>query len=78
MCGNFSSGAARPRDLKPTTPDARAILLSNVCGSFVGIEPLAQLLDLEARHQVETGRTDDHREAARAFVEKRPPKFVGR
>src|ERR1700730_10148108 len=32
---------------------------------------LAQLLDLEARHQVETGRTDDHKEAARAFVEKR-------
>ncbi len=39
---------------------------------------LAQLLDLEARHQVATGRTDDHREAARAFVEKRAPKFVGR
>ena len=39
---------------------------------------LAQLLDLEARRQIETGRTDDHREAARAFVEKRPPIFTGR
>jgi 2-(1,2-epoxy-1,2-dihydrophenyl)acetyl-CoA isomerase len=39
---------------------------------------LAQLLDLEARRQIETGRTDDHREAARAFVEKRPPAFTGR
>src|SRR5436305_1088218 len=33
---------------------------------------LGELLDLEARRQVETGRTEDHREAARAFVEKRP------
>jgi 2-(1,2-epoxy-1,2-dihydrophenyl)acetyl-CoA isomerase len=39
---------------------------------------LAQLLDLEARRQIETGRTEDHREAARAFVEKRPPVFTGR
>jgi enoyl-CoA hydratase/carnithine racemase len=39
---------------------------------------LAQLLDLEARHQIETGRTQDHQEAARAFVEKRKPIFVGR
>ena len=39
---------------------------------------LAELLDLEARHQIETGRTDDHKEAARAFVEKRAPAFAGR
>ena len=39
---------------------------------------LAELLDLEATHQVETGRTQDHKEAARAFVEKRAPVFVGR
>jgi 2-(1,2-epoxy-1,2-dihydrophenyl)acetyl-CoA isomerase len=38
---------------------------------------LAQLLDLEARHQIETGRTKDHKEAARAFVEKRAPAFTG-
>jgi len=29
------------------------------------------LLDLEAGRQIETGRTKDHKEAARAFVEKR-------
>jgi 2-(1,2-epoxy-1,2-dihydrophenyl)acetyl-CoA isomerase len=39
---------------------------------------LAELLDLEARGQIETGRTDDHKEAARAFVEKRAPAFKGR
>ena len=39
---------------------------------------LAQLLDLEARHQIETGLTEDHKEAARAFVEKRAPRFTGR
>ena len=37
-----------------------------------------QLLDIEAQHQIETGRTEDHREAARAFVEKRAPIFRGR
>ena len=39
---------------------------------------LAELLDLEARRQIETGRTNDHKEAARAFVEKRTPVFTGR
>jgi len=39
---------------------------------------LAALLDLEARRQIETGNTEDHREAARAFVEKRAPVFRGR
>ena len=39
---------------------------------------LAELLDLEAANQVLTGRTEDHREAAKAFVEKRAPVFVGR
>jgi 2-(1,2-epoxy-1,2-dihydrophenyl)acetyl-CoA isomerase len=35
-------------------------------------------LDLEATHHVHTGQTADHKEAAKAFVEKREPVFTGR
>jgi 2-(1,2-epoxy-1,2-dihydrophenyl)acetyl-CoA isomerase len=35
-------------------------------------------LDLEATHHNHTGLTEDHREAAKAFVEKREPVFQGR
>ena len=34
-------------------------------------EPLATVLDMEALGQARTGTTEDHKEAARAFVEKR-------
>lgn len=39
---------------------------------------LGECLDLEATHHVHTGLTDDHRQATRAFVEKRTPVFKGR
>jgi 2-(1,2-epoxy-1,2-dihydrophenyl)acetyl-CoA isomerase len=39
---------------------------------------LKDLLDLEAWHHTRCGMTEDHREAARAFVEKREPVFRGR
>jgi 2-(1,2-epoxy-1,2-dihydrophenyl)acetyl-CoA isomerase len=35
-------------------------------------------LDIEATHHVHCGQTADHREAAKAFVEKRQPVFAGR
>jgi 2-(1,2-epoxy-1,2-dihydrophenyl)acetyl-CoA isomerase len=39
---------------------------------------LEDALDLEATHHLHTGTTEDHREAAMAFVEKREPVFRGR
>ena len=37
-----------------------------------------ECLDLEATHHIHTGLTEDHLDAARAFVEKRQPVFNGR
>jgi 2-(1,2-epoxy-1,2-dihydrophenyl)acetyl-CoA isomerase len=39
---------------------------------------LKDVFDLEAWHHTRCGLTEDHREAARAFVEKRQPIFKGR
>ena len=39
---------------------------------------LRTVLDREALTQTLAGRTEDHREAVKAFLEKREPKFQGR
>jgi 2-(1,2-epoxy-1,2-dihydrophenyl)acetyl-CoA isomerase len=39
---------------------------------------LGDCMDIEVTHHVHTSRTEDHREASRAFVEKREPRFGGR
>jgi 2-(1,2-epoxy-1,2-dihydrophenyl)acetyl-CoA isomerase len=39
---------------------------------------LGECLDMEAAHHIRTGQTEDHREAARAFAEKRSPTFNNR
>jgi 2-(1,2-epoxy-1,2-dihydrophenyl)acetyl-CoA isomerase len=38
---------------------------------------LGECMDLEVTHHLRTGLTDDHREAAKAFVERREPRFTG-
>jgi 2-(1,2-epoxy-1,2-dihydrophenyl)acetyl-CoA isomerase len=42
------------------------------------LTPFVDCSDLEVNHHAHTATTDDHREAALAFVEKREPKFTGR
>lgn len=39
---------------------------------------LGDSMDLEVTHHIRCSYTEDHREASRAFVEKRPPVFHGR
>jgi 2-(1,2-epoxy-1,2-dihydrophenyl)acetyl-CoA isomerase len=39
---------------------------------------LGDCMDLEVTHHVHTGLTEDHREAAQAFADKREPRFHGR
>ncbi len=41
-------------------------------------EPFDAILEMEAVHQARTAMTEDHREASKAFVEKRRPVFKGR
>ncbi len=39
---------------------------------------MGECLDMEAAHHIHCGQTEDHREAAQAFVDKREPVFRGR
>jgi 2-(1,2-epoxy-1,2-dihydrophenyl)acetyl-CoA isomerase len=39
---------------------------------------LGDCMDIEATHHIHTGLTQDHRDAAKAFVERREPHFTGR
>jgi 2-(1,2-epoxy-1,2-dihydrophenyl)acetyl-CoA isomerase len=49
----------------------------NLNRAFAGGD-LNDCLDLEVTHHAHCGLTEDHKEAARAFVEKRSPLFTGR
>jgi 2-(1,2-epoxy-1,2-dihydrophenyl)acetyl-CoA isomerase len=56
---------------------ALAYMKENLNRAFSGGD-MDDCLDLEATHHVHCGLTDDHKDAAKAFVEKRPPVFRGR
>jgi 2-(1,2-epoxy-1,2-dihydrophenyl)acetyl-CoA isomerase len=68
---------ALARRLASGPPAAYRYMKENFNRAAMGAEVL-ECLDLEATHHVHTGLTEDHREAAKAFVEKRAPVFNGR
>jgi len=67
---------ARARRLAAGPRIAHRYMKENLNRAELG--ELGQCLDMEAAHHIHTGLTEDHREAAAAFVEKREPVFGGR
>src|SRR6266850_581986 len=69
-------GTAKARELSYAAEivDARHALALGIVNRVVPDEKLED----EAMHHTRTGFTEDHKEAARAFVEKREPVFKGR
>ena len=67
---------ARARRLAEGPSIAYRYMKENLNRAVTG--ELGDCMDLEVTHHVHTGLTEDHREAARAFVEKREPRFQGR
>ncbi len=72
-----SATLALARRLAGGPPVAYRYMKENINRAAMGAEVL-ECLDLEATHHVHTGLTEDHKGAARAFVEKRSPVFTGR
>ena len=67
---------ARARRLAAGPSIAYRYMKENLNRAVTG--ELGECMDLEATHHVHTGLTDDHREAAQAFMDKREPRFQGR
>jgi 2-(1,2-epoxy-1,2-dihydrophenyl)acetyl-CoA isomerase len=68
---------ALARRLAAGPPVAYRYMKENLNRAACGADVM-ECLDLEATHHVHAGLTEDHREAAKAFVEKREPVFKGR
>lgn len=68
---------ALARRLAAGPPVAYRYMKENFNRAAMGADVI-ECLDLEATHHVHAGLTEDHREAAKAFVEKREPVFKGR
>jgi len=67
---------ARARRLAEGPSIAYRYMKENLNRAVTG--ELGECMDLEVTHHVHTGLTDDHREAAQAFMDKREPRFQGR
>ena len=68
---------ALARRLASGPPVAYRYMKENFNRAAMGADVI-DCLDLEATHHIHAGLTEDHRNAARAFVEKKQPVFVGR
>ena len=68
---------ALARRLAAGPPIAYHYMKENLNRAASGADAM-ECLDLEVTHHAHTGLTEDHREAAKAFVEKREPVFKGR
>ena len=64
------------RSLAQRAPIAARLMKENLDRAITC--ELATALDAEAANMVRGMSTEDHKEAAAAFVEKRPTKFIGR
>ena len=67
---------ARARRLAEGPSIAYRYMKENLNRAVTG--DLGDCMDLEVTHHVHTALTEDHREAAQAFVDKREPRFHGR
>jgi 2-(1,2-epoxy-1,2-dihydrophenyl)acetyl-CoA isomerase len=68
---------ALARRLAAGPPVAYRYMKENLNRAAMGADVI-ECLDLEVTHHAHAGMTEDHREAAKAFVEKREPVFKGR
>lgn len=68
--------AALARRLAEGPPIAYRYVKENLNRALAG--EVMECMDLEVTHHVHSGLTEDHRNAAQAFVEKRAPVFKGR
>lgn len=68
---------ALARRLAAGPPVAYRYMKENLNRAGMGADAI-ECMDLEVTHHAHAGLTEDHREAARAFVEKREPTFKGR
>ena len=72
-----SATLALAQRLASGPPIAYRYMKENFTRAAMGADVI-ECLDLEATHHVHSGQSDDHKNAAKAFVEKRQPAFTGR
>ena len=75
--GQWQTGDEVAQKLASGPSVAFRYMKENLNRALMGAD-VDEYLDIETTHQVHCSQTHDHQEAARAFVEKRDPVFLGR